>query len=240
MRLNGARMSGASRYHARNSGVKRSSTYSRSASRMSSRYKSLFEETKNQLKDTEKTSEEQSDKSATASKSTRTKAKDYSTSGSKFNSGVTEINDSIKEFDAILEDIIPDMDKAYAAAEKFADGYNQLYSSVSSSSLSAISKKTGYLDEVTGMFSRRLDNIGITLDKNGKLSVDKEKFAQADQKDLGAIFGQKSSYASIISEQADNISKISSASQLSGTNAYSFGGNSSGSAFGGSFFNSNF
>lgn len=241
MRLHGTRMSGASRYHARNSGVKRSSTYSRSSARTTNRYKALFAETKEQLGETEKTdktenTEQQSSKSSVMSKYARTKAKTYTATGSRFNDGASAVSGGIKEMDAILSEDAPDMEKAYSAAKEFADGYNELYSAVSSSAIASVSKKTDYLDEVTGMFSRRLDKVGISVGKDGKLSVDKDKLMNAEKSDLSAVFGKKSSYAAMISEQADNIGKISAAAQTSGTTAYG----SSGSAFGGSFFNSKF
>ena len=80
-----------------------------------------------------------------------------------------------------------------------------MLAAVKSSSNSSVIVKARYISDVANVFSRALGNIGISIDKSGSLSVDKNKFMKADTDDIPKIFGGKSSFASIIREQTDSI-----------------------------------
>ena len=151
-------------------------------------------------------------KSENTSGSSRTKASTYSLSGSKYNNGITAMSDSVKEINDQLDADTPDVEKTYDAAVKFADGYNDMLTAVKNSSNNAVVGKARYISDVANVYSRALGNIGISADKNGSLSVDKDKFMKADIADISKIFGSKSSFASLIKEQTDSISVLSAMS----------------------------
>ena len=173
-------------------------------------------------------------KSENTSGSSRTKASTYSLSGSKYNNGITAMSDSVKEINDQLDADTPDVEKTYDAAVKFADGYNDMLTAVKNSSNNAVVGKARYISDVANVFSRALGNIGISTDKNGNLSVEKDKFMKADTADISKIFGGKSSFASLIKEQTDSISVLSamSADTYSGGNSFAYSSAMSGSIFG--------
>ena len=99
-----------------------------------------------------------------------------------------------------------DRDKAYEAASKFVDSYNELYSSTRSSGNSTVSNKSQFIANMTNAYSRKLSNVGITVGSDGKLSIDKDTFNNASEDDLDQVFGKKDSYASFMSTQANAVS----------------------------------
>lgn len=240
MRRFSVHRSSMSRYMSKSSGYKRSSVGRRNSYKLgSSKFLSYLQDAKkltDDIKESEKTEEtekETSAKSSALSKYSRTKAKDYSSSTSRFNNGLSAMEDSTDTFAKLFDKEDTDMDKAYDAAVKYADGYNDLYASVRTSSNSAVMNKAKYISSVTDLYARSLDKIGIKADLKGNLSVDKDKFMKAEKKDLEAVFSKKSSYVSHISEQADSIKLVSAMS----TDTYSSGtSNSYTSAMSGSLF----
>ena len=230
--------SSMSRYMGKTSGYKRSSISRRSSYKLGSNtFKSYLQEAKraaDEIKESEKT-EDTDKKTSSLSKYTRTKATSYKTSASKFNSGYDAISDSADSFGKLLAKDETDMDKAYDAAAKFVDGYNDLYASVRSSSSKSVSAKASYISDMAGLYSRTLDSIGITSDKDGKLSIDKDKFLKSDKKDLESVFSKRSSLASHIIEQADSIKLMSALSADTYSGSSSLYGNSYGSSYANGF-----
>lgn len=232
--------SSISRYMSKSSGYKRSSVGRRNSYKLgSSTYRTYLQEAMKLTEDmkksenTSETTQETTSKSSVLSKYSRTAAKNYTNGTSRFNSGTSALETSADTFAKLFEADETDMDKAYDAAVKFADGYNDFYASVHSSSNSAVANKSGYIAGITTLYSGSLDKIGIKADLKGNLSVDKDKFMKADKKELEAVFSKKSSYASLINEQADSIKLISAMS----TDTYSAGtSNSYTSAMSGSIF----
>jgi len=99
-----------------------------------------------------------------------------------------------------------DMDKAYSAAESFVKSYNDLYSSTKSSGNMSVSGKSQFIANMTNAYSNKLEKVGIRLESDGKLSIDKDKFNSASDEEREEIFGKKNSYASFMSEQANAVS----------------------------------
>ncbi len=103
------------------------------------------------------------------------------------------------------------MDKAYSAAESFVSSYNDLVSSIKKSGDVQISGKHQFITNMTNAYSRRLENVGISIGSDGKLSIDKDQFKAASASDLDAVFGKKCSFAEFMDTQATQISKINAA-----------------------------
>lgn len=230
MRSYGLHRSSISRYMGRSS-FKRSSIGRRNTYKVSgSTFKSYLAEAQKIAYEIEAAKDEGA---SGTSKSSRTKAKDYTTTGSRFNSGVTDMNNAANAVREQLDADTPDLEKTYDEAVKFADGYNDMFAAVRNSSGSAVSSKVRYISDVTKLFSRALGEIGITADKNGDLSVDKEKFIKSDIKDISKIFEGKSSFAALVKEQTDSISVLSSlsADTYSGSSTAAYSSAMSGSIF---------
>ena len=227
MRSFGLHRSSISRYMGRSS-FKRSSVGRRNTYKVSgSTFKSYLAEAKKIADDIE------DEKSENTSGTSRTKAATYSITGSKLGNAVTAMNDSAKAINDLLDEDTPDIEKAYDEAVKFADGYNDMIAAVKSSLNSSVIGKARYISDVANVFSLALGNIGISADKSGNLSVDKDKFMKSDNDDISKIFGGKSSFASLIKEQTDSISVLSamSADTYSGTHTAAYTSAMSGSIF---------
>ncbi|MDE6974615.1 MAG: hypothetical protein K2P38_16240 [Lachnospiraceae bacterium] len=67
---------------------------------------------------------------------------------------------------------------------------------------------TVYLNQMRGYFKnaqKQLEELGITEDSNGKLSFDKEKFANADAAKIKEVLGAKGTFIDDIGKRADNV-----------------------------------
>ena len=231
MRSYGVNRSSLSRYMSRSGGARRSSGSVRSRYKLTgTKFQSYLEEAKRLVEENKKTeSSEKSDdsaKSAGSSVGTRTKASSYRTSASAFNTGVAAMEKSVSEMAKLFGDEDgADMEKAFEAAEKYVNGYNDMFDSVRNSNVSSVKNRAAYIRGLTGTFTRALKKAGIDVDTEGKLSVDKEKFLAADTRDIQAIFGRKSSYSELVSEQTEKIGDASDIKSLldtsSSTSAYS-------------------
>ena len=227
MRSFGLHRSSISRYMGRSS-FKRSSVGRRNTYKVSNNtFKSYLAEARKIADDIE------AEKSENTSGTSRKKAATYSITGSRYNNAVTAMSDSAKAINDLLDEDTPDIEKAYDEAIKFADGYNDMLAAVKSSSNSSVIGKARYISDVANVFSRALGNIGISADKSGNLSVDKDKFMKSDNDDISKIFGVKSSFASLIKEQTDSISVLSSlsADTYSGSSTAAYSSAMSGSIF---------
>jgi hypothetical protein len=172
-------------------------------------YKSYFDMQKTNAKSAaeeaaSKVKEKKESSASTAySASKNDKLKAYADNVSKAVSGLE------KAFTADSKTGEIDTDKALEAATDFVDSYNDLYSSTRGSGNSAVSNKSQFISNMTNAYSRKLEKVGINVGSDGKLSIDKDAFKNADKSDLDEIFGKKNSYASFMSAQADAVSAYS-------------------------------
>ncbi len=110
-----------------------------------------------------------------------------------------------------------DNTKAYDTVQSYVDHYN--------STLSGLKKSSGVLDryysemlqDAANDQSEQLEKIGVTIGKDGMLSVDKEKLEAASIEDIQKAFGTLASKTSHI---ADRVSNNAQASMESTSNQY--------------------
>lgn len=110
-------------------------------------------------------------------------------------------------------------EEAYAAATNYVEQYN--------ATLSSLKKSTGALDqyyrkmlqEVAGDNQESLEKIGITVGKDGLLSIDKEKLAAASIEDIQSVFGS-GKLASKTAFIADRIASNAQANVESASSQY--------------------
>ena len=206
-----------SRYMARSNSSKRSTLSSRNKYKLGTNSLKAYRLESQKLND--EINGYESDESTSSSvvstalsKYSRNKATTYKASSSRFNTGYDAVSDSTDTFEELFKKEEFDSEKGLKAAEKFVEGYNDLLASVKASSSGTVSSKAVYFTDIAGIYTRTLEKAGIKADKNGELSVDKDKFSEADVKDLKSIFSKKSSFASYVTEQADNIKLAASLS----------------------------
>jgi ABC-type transporter Mla subunit MlaD len=80
------------------------------------------------------------------------------------------------------------IDNIYSAITAFADTYNNTLSSTSKSSDSDLSKYSKQLKSLANKYSDDLESIGITVEKDGSLSVNENLLKLKDVDDLKAAF----------------------------------------------------
>jgi transcription-repair coupling factor (superfamily II helicase) len=190
-------------------------------------YKSYFDMQKTNAKESASEAASKFEKKETAKKtsssaysaSTTDKLKTYANN---VTSAVSNLESAFKTDEKTGE---IDRDKAYEAANKFVDSFNELYSSTRKSGNSTVSNKSQFVANMTNAYTRKLENVGISVGSDGKLSIDKDTFNNADEKDLNEVFGKKDSYASFMSTQANAFSAYAqSAAYLDANSTYTKAG----------------
>lgn len=110
-----------------------------------------------------------------------------------------------------------DTDAIYKAVKKFADSYNSLLDSASSTDSKNILNSTLNMTNNTKSYEKLLNKVGITIGTNNKLSVDETAFKKADMSTVKTLFNGNSSFAYSVSTKASmiNISASSEANKAS-------------------------
>lgn len=117
-----------------------------------------------------------------------------------------------------------DYDKAYSSAEKFVKSYNDLMSSVKDSGDKTVSGKGRFITNMTNAYAGRLEKVGISVNRDGALSINKEAFNKATTSQLDSAFGPKKSFSSFMTDQAKQLAAYSEAERAHKANAYTQSG----------------
>lgn len=100
-----------------------------------------------------------------------------------------------------------DPDAAVKAVKDFAEAYNAALDAASSSETKSVLRSGGWLDNMSRKHSRLLNEAGISVDSDGRLSVDEEALKTANVTTLKDLFQGVDSYAARVSAKAEAISK---------------------------------
>ena len=107
------------------------------------------------------------------------------------------------------------------AVKEFADAYNKTIDAAAGSETKAVLRTGGWMDNMSRKNRRLLNEVGITIGSDGKLSVDEDELKKANVTTLKSLFKGVDSYASKVSAKAMAISN--SAARTEST--YDSGGN---------------
>lgn len=132
-----------------------------------------------------------------------------------------------------------DMDAIYNSVSSFVKNYNSLLDSVNKSDSTSVIKATSNMTNITKIYSKTLEKVGITVGSDNKLSIDAEKFKAADISSLKSIFNDSPSFAYSISSQASYID-FAASREATKANTYNFNGNYNNNYSVGNIFNSLF
>ncbi len=134
-----------------------------------------------------------------------------------------------------------DADAAYKVVSEFASDYNDTLKAVGSTSNVAVKNAANSMTRMSGIMTKSLGSIGITIGSDGKISVNEETFKGADFDKVKNVLGTNGSYARIIGSSAQRLeSAAEQQSRYSGVNNGIYGryGTSAGSyGYTGSSFN---
>lgn len=96
-----------------------------------------------------------------------------------------------------------DRDAIYSAASSFVDKYNTLMASAAKSENTRVVSAYSGLSNLTNANKKALENIGITIGDNKKLTIDKDKFNEADIEKIQSVF--QGNYGKGVQNRADLI-----------------------------------
>ena len=100
-----------------------------------------------------------------------------------------------------------DTDAIYKAVKTFVDDYNKAVTAGVESKSTNVNRSARAMINYTKANQNALNAIGVTIDKNNKLTIDEDKFKSADMERVQNLFSGKNSYGSQISTQADLMNK---------------------------------
>lgn len=99
-----------------------------------------------------------------------------------------------------------DTDAIYKAVDRFVSSYNSMLERAENVSYNSITNAADTAVRYTKVNEKALEKIGIAIDSDSKLSLDKETFGKADMEQVKALFGKTGSYGYQISAKASMIS----------------------------------
>ena len=95
-----------------------------------------------------------------------------------------------------------DVDKILSTAKSFVNNYNKMFDEAESSSNSGVLANLSYIREKTKNNTNALKELGISIDKKGRLELDEDTFKKADMSKVQDLFKDYGSYV------ASNASRV--------------------------------
>ena len=181
-------------------------------------YKPYFDMQKSNAKSASESAAEKVKSSDTTKKSTTSSSSAVKDKLKTYATNVTTSASKLEkafEKDEVTGEI--DRDKALSAAKDFVNSFNELYSSTRQSGNKSVSSKSEFISNMTGAYARKLENAGISVGSDGKLSINEEEFKNADAADLDKIFGKSNSFASFMSSQGKSLAAYADTSAYTGS-----------------------
>lgn len=108
-----------------------------------------------------------------------------------------------------------DTDKIYKAVKQFASDYNALIADVGKSSNTSIARKGITLKGEMTARKDMLEDVGITINADNTLTVDEEKFKEADMRDVKDLFNGSHSLGAKVYQKAAEINNLSTSAASS-------------------------
>lgn len=130
--------------------------------------------------------------------------------------------DSLKESADELLEMGDDTAAIYKAVSKFVDDYNDVMKAVDETGNKSIVDRTATMGNASVQNRKKLSEIGIIVEEDGTLSIDKKAFEKADMSKVKNLFTGAGSYGYTVSAQA---SMINFAADQAATKASTYTGN---------------
>ena len=146
----------------------------------------------------------------------------------KFSSIIDEYDEKVKTVSADEADKLKD--NVYKAASQYIEAYNSTLDSAVESDNNSVLRNVVSMTKNTKANKKLLEAVGISIDKDNKLSIDEKKFKEADVNDLKSLFTGHGSYGSHISRTSVYLKNIATAASASENKAASYLKNGSYSA----------
>lgn len=116
-------------------------------------------------------------------------------------------------------------DASFKNVEDFVENYNDTVSALSKTVNATVKSSGTSMQRMTGIMKANLSKIGITVASDGKMSVDEEKFNNADTGTVNNVFRGNNSYSKVIASSAERLQyAVNSQQQVyTGSVSYKFG-----------------
>ncbi len=111
-----------------------------------------------------------------------------------------------------------DYDTLVKSVQSFVSAYNDTLESVSTIESASVKQKTEWLTQVTKQYTEELSGVGISVDKDGRLSLDEKAFREKDMTELQDFFEGTDSVLGKLARKASN---LAGAAELQATRAAS-------------------
>lgn len=130
-------------------------------------------------------------------------------------------------------------DKLYSAVSKFVNDYNSVLKTSDNVNSTSILNRMQGLTSATSANKNLLEKIGVTINKDNTLSIDKDTFMKADFNTVKNVFNGNGSYGYRVSAQASFIN-FAADNEATKTNTYTNNGTYDSAYNSGNIFNSFF
>lgn len=117
-----------------------------------------------------------------------------------------------------------DMEKVYSAVSDFVKDYNSVVEKGIESGAKSVVRGAEGLVNLAGDYEKELEQMGITMDKNDKLTVNKETFLKADINKVKDLFNGQNSFSYLVSMRAVSVGNTAY-SESNKSNLYTGEGN---------------
>jgi len=111
-----------------------------------------------------------------------------------------------------------DYDTLVKSVQSFVDAYNETLESMGSIEAASVQQKTQWMTQVTTQNKDALADVGISVDKDGRLALDEKAFREKDMTELQDFFEGTNS---VLGQLARKASNLAGAAELQATKAAS-------------------
>jgi len=106
--------------------------------------------------------------------------------------------------------------------EDFVSSYNEVIDSGSAVDTQSVLRNALWMTQRTSKNSSLLQEVGVTVGSDNKLSLDKDKLADAESSTLNTLLSGKNSFAGLTAQKASSIANIAQAAASMGTSASAY------------------
>ena len=117
-----------------------------------------------------------------------------------------------------------DYDTLVKSVQSFVSAYNDTLKSVGTIEASSVQQKTQWLTQVTGQYKDEFSAVGITVDKDGRMTLDEKAFREKDMTELQDFFEGTDSALGKLARQASNLAGAAELQSTRAASAYTASG----------------
>ena len=118
-----------------------------------------------------------------------------------------------------------DYDTLVKSVQSFVSAYNDTLESVGTIEASSVQQKTQWMTQVTKQYTEELAGVGISVDKDGRLSLDEKAFREKDMTELQDFFEGTNSVLGQLARKASGLAGAAELQATKAASAYTASGN---------------